>query len=213
MRSSIRSFLTGCCCRATAYLTLRLPELRGVILTPRIFATGVKLITALTFFDIFINHEKSMTVNIDERLDDLGITIPEPRTPSANYIPFVKTGNLVYISGQVSMTADGLIAGKLGLDIDLETGQKAARACGLNLIAQLKVACNGTLNQVTRVVKLGGFVNATTEFITPPTVINGASDLMVEIFGEAGRHARFAIGTASLPQGAAVEIDGIFEVE
>ena len=111
------------------------------------------------------------------------------------------------------MTTDGLIAGKLGLNVDLETGQKAARACGLNLLGQLKVACNGNLNNVKRVVKLGGFVNATADFINPPTVINGASDLMVEIFGEAGRHARFAIGTASLPQGAAVEIDGVFEVE
>ena len=154
-----------------------------------------------------------MIINIDERLNDLSITIPKPRTPSANYIPFVQTGNLIFISGQVSMRTDGIIAGKLGLDINLETGQKAARACGLNLMAQLKVACNGTLNQVRRVVKLGGFVNATANFIDPPTVINGASDLMVEIFGEAGRHARFAIGTASLPQGAAVEIDGIFEVK
>ena len=154
-----------------------------------------------------------MAINFDERLAEIGIKIPEPRTPSANYIPFVQTNNLVFISGQVSMTRDGLIAGKLGLDIDLETGQKGARACGLNLLAQLRVACNGTLNNVKRVVKLGGFVNATSDFIDPPTVINGASDLMVEVFGEDGRHARFAIGSASLPQGAAVEIDGVFEVK
>jgi enamine deaminase RidA (YjgF/YER057c/UK114 family) len=111
------------------------------------------------------------------------------------------------------MAADGLIAGKLGGDVDIDTGQKAARACGLNLLGQLKVALGGDLNRVKRVVKLGGFVNAMPDFIGPPTVMNGASDLMVEIFGDAGRHARFAVATASLPQGAAVEVDGIFEVE
>lgn len=154
-----------------------------------------------------------MAGKIDARVAELGIEIPAPRTPSANYIPFVQTGNLIFVSGQVSMAADGLIAGKVGDDVDIETAQKGARACGLNLLGQLKVACGGDLDRVKRVVKLGGFVNATTDFIHPPTVMNGASDLMVEIFGEAGRHARFAVATASLPQGAAVEVDGIFEVE
>jgi len=154
-----------------------------------------------------------MTGNIDARLAELGITIPEPRTPRANYIPFVQTGNLVFISGQVSQADDGLIAGKVGGDLDVETGQLAARACGLNLLGQLKVACEGDLDRVSRVVKLGGFVNAPPNFIEPPAVLNGASDLMVEIFGESGRHARFAIATASLPQGAAVEVDGIFEIK
>lgn len=154
-----------------------------------------------------------MAGKIDTRVAELGITIPEPRTPSANYIPFVQTGNLIFVSGQVSMAADGLIAGKVGDDVDIETAQKGARACGLNLLGQLKVACGGDLDKVKRVVKLGGFVNATPYFIGPPTVMNGASDLMVEIFGDAGRHARFAVATASLPQGAAVEVDGIFEVE
>ncbi|NKB22301.1 MAG: RidA family protein [Alphaproteobacteria bacterium] len=154
-----------------------------------------------------------MAGKIDARVAELGINIPEPRTPSANYIPFVQTGNLIFVSGQVSMAADGLIAGKLGEDVNVETGQQAARACGLNLLGQLKVACSGDLDRVKRVVKLGGFVNATPDFIGPPTVMNGASDLMVEIFGDAGRHARFAVATASLPQGAAVEVDGIFEVE
>ncbi len=154
-----------------------------------------------------------MTGNIDARLAELGITIPEPRTPRANYIPFVQTGNLVFISGQVSQADDGLIAGKVGGNLDVETGQLAARACGLNLLGQLKVACEGDLDRVSRVVKLGGFVNAPPNFIEPPAVLNGASDLMVEIFGESGRHARFAIATASLPQGAAVEVDGIFEIK
>ena len=154
-----------------------------------------------------------MTGNIDARLAELGITIPEPRTPRANYIPFVQTGNLVFISGQVSQADDGLIAGKGGGDLDVETGQLAARACGLNLLGQLKVACEGDLDRVSRVVKLGGFVNAPPNFLAPPAVLNGASDLMVEIFGESGRHARFAIATASLPQGAAVEVDGIFEIK
>ena len=154
-----------------------------------------------------------MTEDINSRILELGIKIPNPRTPSANYIPFVKTDKLIFISGQVSMAMDGLIAGKLGLNIDVETGKKAARACGLNLLGQLKTACDGNLNKVQRVVKLGGFVNSTPDFIDAPSIIIGASDLMVDIFGEKGRHARFAIGSASLPQGAAVEIDGVFEVK
>lgn len=153
-----------------------------------------------------------MAGKIDARLAELGITLNDPRAPRANYIPFVVTGNLVFVSGQVSMGEDGLIEGKLGADVDLETGQRAARICALNLIAQLKVACDGDLDRVTRVVKLGGFVNATPDFTQPPQVMNGASDLLVEIFGDLGRHARFAIGTATLPSGAAVEIDGIFEI-
>jgi len=154
-----------------------------------------------------------MAGRIDARLKELGIAIPAPRTPSANYIPFVVTGKLVFVSGQVSQADDGLIAGKVGGNLDIAMGQKAARACGLNLLGQLKVACGGDLDKVKRVVKLGGFVNAPPDFINPPTVINGASDLMVEIFGDSGRHARFAVATASLPQGAAVEIDGVFEIE
>lgn len=154
-----------------------------------------------------------MAGRIDARLAELGITLSDPRAPRANYIPFVVTGNLVFVSGQVSMEDGGLIAGKLGADVDLATGQRAARACALNLIAQLKVACDGDLDRVTRVVKLGGFVNATPDFTEPPQVMNGASDVIVEIFGEAGRHARFAVATASLPSGAAVEVDGVFEID
>jgi len=156
--------------------------------------------------------DKKMIGLIEKRMAKLGIKIPNPRTPSANYIPFVQTGNLIFVSGQVSVNNDGLISGKLGDSIDIKTGQQAARACALNLLGQLRVACGGNLDKVSRVVKLGGFVNATPDFIEPPIVMNGASDLMVGVFGDKGRHARFAVATASLPQGAAVEVDGIFEI-
>jgi len=153
-----------------------------------------------------------MAVKIDQRLQELGIALPDGPAPSANYIPFVVTGNLVFVSGQISYENGELIAGKIGDGLNIETGQRAARACALNLIAQLKNACDGDLDRVTRVVKLGGFVNAAPDFKQPPQVMNGASDLFVEIFGEAGRHARFAVATASLPSGAAVEVDGVFEI-
>jgi len=153
-----------------------------------------------------------MAGKIDQRLQELGIALPDGPAPSANYIPFVVTGNLVFVSGQISYENGELIAGKIGDGLNIETGQRAARACALNLIAQLKNACDGDLDRVTRVVKLGGFVNAAPDFKQPPQVMNGASDLFVEIFGEAGRHARFAVATASLPSGAAVEVDGVFEI-
>ncbi len=153
-----------------------------------------------------------MAGKIDQRLQELGIALPDGPAPSANYIPFVVTGNLVFVSGQISHENGELIAGKIGDGLNIETGQRAARACALNLIAQLKNACDGDLDRVTRVVKLGGFVNAAPDFKQPPQVMNGASDLFVEIFGEAGRHARFAVATASLPSGAAVEVDGVFEI-
>jgi len=149
---------------------------------------------------------------IDDRLADLGLTLPEPVAPVANYVPFVVSGNLVFISGQVSIGADGLIAGKLGGDVNLETGIAAAKACGVNLIAQLRNACCGDLDRVKRVVKLGGFVNSTPDFTDQPKVVNGASDLMVAVFGDAGRHARAAVSAPSLPLNAAVEIDGVFEI-
>jgi enamine deaminase RidA (YjgF/YER057c/UK114 family) len=154
-----------------------------------------------------------MTGKIDAQLAELGISLPEAPTPAANYVPYVITGNLVYVSGQVSVMNGELIAGKLGDDVDIETGQKAARNCALNLLAQLKAACGGDLDRVRRVVKLGGFVNATPDFTGPPQIINGASDVLVDIFGDVGRHARFAVAVASLPSGAAVEIDGVFEIE
>lgn len=151
--------------------------------------------------------------NIDARLAELGIVLPEPVAPVANYVPFVISGNQVFISGQVSIGPDGLITGKLGKDVDLEQGVMAAHACGVNLIAQLKAACGGDLNRVRRVIKLGAFVNCTDDFTDQPKVINGTSDLMVGVFGDAGRHARAAVGAPCLPLNAAVEVDGVFEIE
>ncbi len=149
---------------------------------------------------------------IDARLDELGLVLPDPVAPVANYVPFVVTGDLVFISGQVSITPDGLITGKLGADVSLEQGIEAAHACGVNLIAQLKAACGGDLDRVRRVVKLGGFVNSTPDFVDQPKVVNGASDLMVGVFADKGRHARAAVSAPSLPLNAAVEIDGVFEI-
>lgn len=153
-----------------------------------------------------------MAGKIDARLAELGITLPQATAPVANYVPYVVSGKLVHISGQITMENGELkFVGKLGKDYDVETGQKAARLCALNLIAQLKSAI-GDLDKVTRVVKLNAFVNSAPEFTDQPKVVNGASDTMVEVFGEVGKHARSAVGVASLPLGVAVEIDGIFEV-
>ena len=153
-----------------------------------------------------------MTSKIDARLTELGITLPDAPMPDANYVPFVRTGNLVFISGQVSQNADGFITGQVGRDLDVAEGQAAARTCALSLIAQLRAACDGDLDRVVRTVKLTGFVNASPDFTKHPQVINGASDLFAEVFGDKGRHARAAVGTVSLPLGAAVEIEGVFEV-
>lgn len=150
--------------------------------------------------------------SIESKLAELDIVLPAPVAPVANYVPYVISQNLVFISGQVSLTPEGLIRGKLGADLDMEDGVKAARACGVNLIAQLKAA-TGDLDRVKRVVKLGGFVNCTPDFTDQPKVVNGASDLMVDVFGEVGRHSRAAVGAPSLPMGAAVEIDGVFEID
>ncbi len=154
-----------------------------------------------------------MAGQIDKRLAELGITLPEAPVPAANYVPTARTGNLLFISGQTSKTADGMITGKLGDGFSIEDAQAAARVCALNLIAQAKAACDGDLDRVTRVVKLLGFVNATPDFDQHPAVINGASDLMVEVFGEKGRHARSAVGASSLPFGIVVEVEAVFEVE
>lgn len=153
-----------------------------------------------------------MAGKIDAHLADLGITLPTATAPVANYVPYVISGNLVHISGQITMeNGDLKFVGKLGADYDVETGQKAARLCALNLVAQLKAAI-GDLDKVSRVVKLNAFVNSAPDFTDQPKVVNGASDTMVEIFGDAGKHARSAVGVAALPLGVAVEIDGIFEV-
>ncbi len=148
----------------------------------------------------------------ESRLTELGITLPNPAAPVANYVPFVRSGDQVYVSGQVSVGPDGLIKGTLGLDMDVAAGQAAARLCGINLIAQLKAACGGDLARLKRVVKLGGFVAAVPGFTEIPQVINGCSDLMVAVFGDAGRHARSAVSCPVLPLGAAVEIDGVFVI-
>ena len=148
---------------------------------------------------------------IDARLKELGIELPTPPLPVASYVPFVQSGNLVYVSGQISIAADGGIKGKLG-ELPLEAGQSAARLCGLNLLAQIRAACGGNLDRVVRVVKLGGFVNCTPNFDAIPAVINGCSDLMVEVLGDKGKHARSAVGVANLPLGFTVEVDGIFEI-
>ena len=153
-----------------------------------------------------------MAGSVEERLADLGITLPEAPAPAANYVPFVQTGNLVHVSGQVSMKDGAFVTGKLGETMEAEEGAAAARLCALALLAQAKAACGGDLEKVVRVVKLVGFVNSTPEFGEQPKVINGASDLMVEILGDKGRHARSAVSAASLPFGVAVEIEGIFEV-
>jgi enamine deaminase RidA (YjgF/YER057c/UK114 family) len=153
-----------------------------------------------------------MTSKVDARLTELGITLPDAPMPDANYVPFVRTGNLVFISGQVSQNANGFITGQVGRDLDVAEGQAAARTCALSLIAQLRAACDGDLDRVVRTVKLTGFVNASPDFTKHPQVINGASDLFAEVFGDKGRHARAAVGTVSLPLGAAVEIEGVFEV-
>ena len=149
-------------------------------------------------------------MSASDRLKAAGVTLPDARPPVANYVPFVITGKLLFISGQVSITPDGLIKGRLGEDMTLEQGQQAARACAINLIAQMKAAL-GDLDRVTRVVKLGGFVNAAADFTDLPKVVNGCSDLMVEIFGDKGRHARAAVACPVLPMGAAVEVDAVVE--
>ncbi|MFZ4071576.1 MAG: RidA family protein [Caulobacterales bacterium] len=149
---------------------------------------------------------------IDARLSELGIVLPTPPAPVASYVPFVAVGGLMHISGQVSVDASGGVKGKLGGGLTLEQGQAAARLCGLNLLAQMKAACGGDLDRVKRIVKLGGFVNVAPDFDPIPAVVNGCSDLMVAVFGEAGRHARSAVGVANLPLGFAVEVDAVIEI-
>ncbi|MBL4741188.1 MAG: RidA family protein [Sneathiella sp.] len=154
-----------------------------------------------------------MPGEIDARLEKLGITIPEAASPAANYIPYTITGNLVFVSGQVPFV-DGKIQyqGKVGTDYSTEEAAECARVCALNILAQVKAACGGDLDRVQKCVKLGGFVNCVDGFSEQPKVINGASDLMVEVFEDKGRHARFAVGTNALPLNVAVEIDAVFEI-
>lgn len=153
-----------------------------------------------------------MSGNFDARLAEIGIELPNPAAPAANYVPFVQVGDMVYVSGQISMDANGLVKGKLGDGFSIDEAYAAARLCGINLISQVRAACDGDLDRLVRVIKLNGFVNATQDFTDHPKVVNGASDLMVEVFGDQGRHARAAVGSSSLPLGVAVEVEGIFQI-
>lgn len=150
-------------------------------------------------------------MNIEAKLAELGITLPEPAAPVAAYVPVVIAGGMAYVSGQVSIIDGQRLNGRLGEDLTLEQGVEGARACGLMILAQLKAAL-GSLDRVERVVKLGAFVNSTPDFTDQPKVANGASELMVAVFGDAGKHARSAVGVPSLPLGVAVEVDAIVAV-
>ncbi len=151
-------------------------------------------------------------MSIEARLAELGVTLPDAPAPAANYVPFLRSGNLLFVSGQISSGPDGFITGKLGADMDVAAGAQAARACAIALLAQLKAGCDGDIERLVQVVKLVGFVNSTPEFTDQPKVINGASDFLVEALGARGRHTRSAVSTASLPFGVAVEIEAIFEI-
>jgi enamine deaminase RidA (YjgF/YER057c/UK114 family) len=154
-----------------------------------------------------------MTSSAEQNLASLGITLPEAPSPAANYVPYVIVGDMVYVSGQVPFVNGGLqVTGKVGDTVTIEQAAGEARICAINLIAQLKAACGGDLSRVVQVVKLGGFVACTADFTDQPEVMNGASNLMVEVFEDAGRHARFAVGTNALPRGTCVEVEGIFQI-
>jgi enamine deaminase RidA (YjgF/YER057c/UK114 family) len=154
----------------------------------------------------------SPDANPEARLAALGLTLPEPTRPVANYVPFVRTGSTLYVSGQVSTDAAGGVRGVVGEDVSADEARRAARICGVNLIAQMKAALDGDLGRVVRIVKLSGFVQAGPGFFDIPQVLNGCSDLMVEVFGDAGRHARSAVGVYRLPLNFAVEVDAVAEV-
>ncbi len=155
-----------------------------------------------------------MAGKIDARLAEMGIVIPEPPIPVASYLPYVVTGNLVVVAGQVTLE-DGKVkyVGRLGDDISPEEGEAATRLCALNVLSQLKAACGGDLDRVKQVVRLNAFFNSTPDFLDHPRVMNAASDLMAEIFGESGKHTRVGVGVSSLPLGVPVELDGVFEIE
>lgn len=153
-----------------------------------------------------------MSGEIEARLAELGVTLPEASAPAANYVAYVVAGGLLHVSGQVSARDGNLITGKLGEDLAVEQGAEAARCCALTLLAQVREACGGDLDRLKRVVKLTGFVNSGPDFTEQPKVVNGASDLLVEVLGDKGQHARSAVGVANLPFGVAVEIEGLFEI-
>ncbi len=151
-------------------------------------------------------------MSIENRLAELGISLETPPAPAANYVPFVQVGDTLYVSGQISQNAGGLITGKVGADLDVAAGAAAARTCGISLLSQVKAACDGDLSRLVRVVKLTGFVNSSPDFTEQPKVINGCSDFLVEALGDIGRHARSAVSAGALPLGVAVEIEGIFQI-
>jgi enamine deaminase RidA (YjgF/YER057c/UK114 family) len=154
-----------------------------------------------------------MAGRIEARLKELGIELPQTAAPVANYVPFTISGAIVVVSGQICVwNGERRFVGKLGAGIPLADGQQAARLCALNILAHLQVACSGDLDRVRRILRLGGFVNCTPDFTEMPQVVNGASDLMVEVFGDRGRHARAAVGVSSLPGGVAVEVEAIAEI-
>lgn len=180
------------------------------------FARKMKHKLSMAFLNRNENHAylKELFMTPDEKIKDLGLTLPEAAAPVANYVPYVLAGSMLFVSGQVSKIGDEAIGGRLGEDLTVERGQDAARLSGLNLLAQIKAACGGDLSKVKRIVKLGGFVQALPQATAAdiPKVINGCSDLMVAVFGDAGRHARFAVSAPSLPLDVAVEIDAIVEL-
>ena len=151
-------------------------------------------------------------MSIEDKLHEMGITLPDAPAPAANYVPYVQAGDMVFVSGQISQGPDGLVKGKLGADMETAKGAEAARLCAVSLLAQVKAACGGDLTRLVRVVKLTGFVNSTPDFTEQPKVVNGASDLLVAVLGDAGRHSRSAVSAAALPLGVAVEIEGIFQI-
>ena len=151
-------------------------------------------------------------MDIDTRLREQGLSLPDAPAPAANYVPYVISGKLLHVSGQISQGPGGLITGRLGETMDIAAGAAAAQTCALGLLAQVRAACGGDWARLSRVVKLTGFVNSAPDFTDQPKVVNGASDLMVAVLGDAGRHARSAVGVAALPLGVAVEIEGIFEL-
>jgi enamine deaminase RidA (YjgF/YER057c/UK114 family) len=154
-----------------------------------------------------------MPETIADHLARLEIELPEPSKPGATYVPFIQTGNLVFVTGQLSQwNGERKFVGKLGQEFDVAEGQQAARLCALNVVAQLRVAVGGDLGRVTQCVRIAGYVNSTPEFFAQSQVVNGASDLFMEVFGDVGRHTRMAVGVAALPYNVAVEVEGVFEV-
>lgn len=152
-------------------------------------------------------------MSVEDKLAELGIELPDAPAPAANYVPYVQVGDTLHVSGQVCMDENGFIVGKLGRDMEVEAGAEAAKRCAMALLAQVRAACGGDLSRLERVVKLTGFVNSTVDFGDQPKVINGASDFLVEVLGDAGRHSRSAVSAGSLPFGVAVEIEGIFQIK